>query len=141
MFMKRITSLLLLLAVLLCGCSVMDEASVTGESNVIADEQEVLNDDAKSEETVPGTPIDPESLLPDEEDSSAAEIPLEEEVPVEDEETEVAEENVSVTVYRTKSGKKYHYDGCYHLKSKIETTVDEARAMGLKPCSVCNPPS
>lgn len=134
--MKKVTSLLLVLAVLLCGCSVMDEASVTGESNVIADEQEILNDDAESEETVPGTPIDPESLLPDEEDSSAAEIPPEEEeTPIEN------EEPVSPTVYRTESGECYHRSGCQYLrKSKIETTVDRAQAMGLRACSKCRPP-
>ena len=26
------------------------------------------------------------------------------------------------------------------LKSKVETTVDEALSMGLDPCSVCQPP-
>lgn len=46
----------------------------------------------------------------------------------------------TVTVYRTNTGKKYHRDGCSYLKSKIKTTVSEARSMGLTPCSRCNPP-
>ena len=51
-----------------------------------------------------------------------------------------ASDNQSQVVYRTKTGKKYHRSGCSYLKSKFETTVSEAQAMGLGPCSVCNPP-
>lgn len=44
-------------------------------------------------------------------------------------------------VYRTKTGSKYHADGCSYLKkSKIEVTLAEAKSMGLEPCSGCNPP-
>lgn len=49
-------------------------------------------------------------------------------------------DNQSQVVYRTRTGKKYHRAGCSYLKSIIETTVSEAQAMGLGPCSVCNPP-
>ena len=49
-------------------------------------------------------------------------------------------DNQSQVVYRTKTGKKYHRAGCSYLKSIIETTVSEAQAMGLGPCSGCNPP-
>lgn len=58
---------------------------------------------------------------------------------VEDDETTVSN-NQSQVVYRTRTGKKYHRSGCSYLKSKIETTVSEAQAMGLGPCSRCNPP-
>ena len=51
-----------------------------------------------------------------------------------------ASDNQSQVVYRTRTGKKYHRAGCSYLKSIIETTVSEAQAMGLGPCSVCNPP-
>jgi micrococcal nuclease len=44
-------------------------------------------------------------------------------------------------VYRTNTGKKYHRDGCRYLKSRIQTTASNASAMGLSPCSSCNPPS
>ncbi len=48
----------------------------------------------------------------------------------------------SVTVYVTKSGEKYHRDGCQYLrKSKIETTLSSAKARGYTPCSKCNPPA
>lgn len=49
-------------------------------------------------------------------------------------------DNQSQVVYRTRTGKKYHRSGCSYLKSKIETTVSEAQAMGLGPCSRFNPP-
>ena len=51
-----------------------------------------------------------------------------------------ANDNQSQVVYRTRTGKKYHRAGCSYLKSIIETTVNEAQAMGLGPCSRCNPP-
>ena len=47
----------------------------------------------------------------------------------------------SVTVYITKTGKKYHREGCRYLsKSKIKTTLKEAKANGYTPCKVCHPP-
>ena len=43
-------------------------------------------------------------------------------------------------VYRTKTGSKYHAEGCRYLsKSKIEITLSEAKKT-LEPCSVCRPP-
>lgn len=50
------------------------------------------------------------------------------------------EETTIPLVYRTETGEKYHRESCIHLKSKIETTVEEALSMGLGPCSVCKPP-
>lgn len=48
--------------------------------------------------------------------------------------------NGSVIVHITNSGSKYHRAGCRYLKSDNEVTLDEARSLGLSPCSVCNPP-
>lgn len=48
--------------------------------------------------------------------------------------------NGSVIVHITDTGSKYHNAGCRYLKSDHEVTLDEAKAMGLTPCSVCNPP-
>ena len=43
-------------------------------------------------------------------------------------------------VYATKTGKKYHKDGCSHLsKSKIPISLDQALQQGLTPCSICYP--
>lgn len=49
--------------------------------------------------------------------------------------------NQGVTVYGTKTGKKYHTASCRTLsKSKIQMTLSEAKGKGLTPCSICNPP-
>lgn len=46
-----------------------------------------------------------------------------------------------VTVYITKTGKKYHQDGCRYLsKSKIPISLSDAESEGYGPCNVCNPP-
>lgn len=46
---------------------------------------------------------------------------------------------VSITVYRTKTGKCYHKDGCSYLKSKIPISLNDAQEKNLKPCSRCRP--
>jgi len=44
--------------------------------------------------------------------------------------------------YKTATRTKYHRGNCQYLsQSKIQTTLGEACAQGLTPCSVCNPPS
>lgn len=44
-------------------------------------------------------------------------------------------------VYVTRTGSKYHRDGCGSLsRSKIEITLKEAKAEGYEPCKRCNPP-
>lgn len=42
-------------------------------------------------------------------------------------------------VYITKTGKKYHLETCGTLKSKIQSTIKDAKSKGLTPCGVCNP--
>ena len=47
----------------------------------------------------------------------------------------------TVTVYVTKTGEKYHNDGCRHLRqSRIPMSLKEA-AQRYGPCSVCKPPT
>ncbi|MEA4895137.1 MAG: MBL fold metallo-hydrolase [Oscillospiraceae bacterium] len=49
---------------------------------------------------------------------------------------------IVMTVYVTKTGSKYHLDGCRYLsKSKIAISLSDAKSQGYTPCSVCNPPS
>ncbi len=44
-------------------------------------------------------------------------------------------------VYTTKTGSKYHLAKCSSLrKSKIKTTVKEAKKEGMEPCKRCHPP-
>ena len=56
-------------------------------------------------------------------------------------ETKPADDPAKVTVYATRTGAKYHADGCRYLsKSKIPLSLKDAKAKGLTPCSVCKPP-
>ena len=51
-------------------------------------------------------------------------------------------QNTSGTVYITKTGEKYHADGCSSLrKSKIAIDLSSAKAQGYEACKKCNPPS
>ena len=47
----------------------------------------------------------------------------------------------NVTVYVTRTGKKYHRDGCSSLRrSKIPISLAEAKERNFGPCGRCNPP-
>ena len=51
-----------------------------------------------------------------------------------------SETSTTLTVYRTRSGTKYHRSGCRYLsKSKIPISLEEAKR-SYGPCSVCKPP-
>ncbi len=43
------------------------------------------------------------------------------------------------TVYVTRTGKKYHRDGCRYLKSRRAISLDAAIERGYEPCKVCSP--
>jgi hypothetical protein len=46
------------------------------------------------------------------------------------------------TVYVTRTGAKYHDNGCRYLsKSKIEIGLKDAKEKGYTACSVCDPPT
>jgi hypothetical protein len=45
------------------------------------------------------------------------------------------------TVYITRTGKKYHRDGCRYLAaSKSPISLKDAKAKGYTACKVCRPP-
>ena len=53
----------------------------------------------------------------------------------------VSEPSPSQSAPVTKTGEKYHSDGCQYLrKSQIPISLDDAKASGYTPCSKCNPP-
>jgi hypothetical protein len=53
-----------------------------------------------------------------------------------------AADHGDTTVYVTKTGKRYHADGCRSLsKSKIPIKLKDAVAKGYTACSICNPPA
>lgn len=52
------------------------------------------------------------------------------------------EDPQSITVYITKTGEKYHRDGCRFLReSKIPVLLEELDTEKYTPCAVCNPPA
>lgn len=54
--------------------------------------------------------------------------------------TETEAEIKTIMVHITETGSKYHNAGCRYLKSDITVSLEQAKASGLTPCSVCNPP-
>jgi len=51
-----------------------------------------------------------------------------------------AQDPKSITVYVTRTGEKYHRDGCRYLRqSRIPMSLAEA-SKRFDPCSVCKPP-
>jgi hypothetical protein len=50
-------------------------------------------------------------------------------------------QNKTQTVYVTRTGKRYHRDGCRYLSSsRIPMSLKDAKAKGYTPCKVCHPP-
>jgi hypothetical protein len=48
---------------------------------------------------------------------------------------------VSQPVHITRTGKKYHSDGCRYLAaSKIAISLKDAKAKGYTACKACHPP-
>lgn len=46
-----------------------------------------------------------------------------------------------ITVYITKTGSKYHREGCSSLRtSSIPISLSEAKQRGYEPCKICKPP-
>ncbi len=53
----------------------------------------------------------------------------------------LATDKSQITVYVTRTGEKYHRDGCRYLrKSQIPMSLKDAIQSGYTPCSICNPP-
>ena len=47
--------------------------------------------------------------------------------------------DTSPTVYITRTGTKYHRATCQYAKTASASTLDQAKARGLTPCSKCKP--
>lgn len=68
---------------------------------------------------------------------SAEELFIEQDVPLQTNETIPDCDTESDVVYVTDTGHKYHKLGCSYLKSQTETTVENALSEGYTPCSRC----
>jgi endonuclease G, mitochondrial len=52
----------------------------------------------------------------------------------------ISQDEGETVVYITRTGKKYHKEGCRFLsKSKISISLNEAKEKGLQPCKMCKP--
>lgn len=91
---------------------------------VTADSEKNISVDKKASEIKENAPPVEVATLESEQNTNAA----------------VSNDNVSQQVFVTRTGKRYHRDGCSYLKSRIESTVSEAKSMGLTSCSRCQPP-
>lgn len=149
--MKRVLSwvLLLCLALSMAGCGPGEtgpsdsvssapsaEASLTGGGEGLTVEQ-MFPSQADRKEEPEEEPEPAETAEP-----SATPVPSQAAVApsVKTEEPEPATP-VSVTVYVTKTGEKYHKSGCQYLrKSKIAIDLDDAITEGYTACSKCGPP-
>ena len=55
---------------------------------------------------------------------------------------EAQQDPAKVTVYVTKTGEKYHRDGCSSLRrSRIAVSLKEAVERGYGACKICKPPT
>ena len=55
---------------------------------------------------------------------------------------EESETPKTITVFRTRTGKKYHRGSCSYLRrSSFPLPLKDAKARGLEPCSRCCPPN
>ena len=151
----------LLVLALLGSCVGKEEEPAEQTTEFGSSTEAVVSDDTPIEQNEPEeaplivVPDDPEEVkepapiveTPVEETPPAVEeapeiVPPVEETPVYEEpvyQEPVYEEPVEATVYITDTGAKYHRGNCRHLKSKIPTTLSEAKAMGYEPCGTCDP--
>jgi competence protein ComEC len=55
--------------------------------------------------------------------------------------TQTQQDPKTQTLYITRTGKKYHRDGCRYLAaSKSPISLKDAKAKGYTACKVCRPP-
>lgn len=131
---RRLLPLLLSLA-LLCACTAGTPDHSPGVSPTEPSPSQVQSSVSPTPAAVVSEPSPSQTApvpLPSPSASPVSEAPV----------TDTAEEEpVEVVVYVTKTGEKYHSDGCQYLrKSQISISLDDARASGYTPCSKCHPP-
>lgn len=136
--MKKSLAFLLSLSLLFCSCSAAAETSTPVQEEPAAieapvaptsdktDESEMVITYPDGEEPEPIT-IQNGRIVPASEVTSTYEAPA-------------YEAPQTITVYVTRTGKKYHSAGCRYLrKSCIPMDLEDAQ-YSYSPCSKCNPP-
>ena len=85
------------------------------------------------------TPLQSDARTEESVDVKNTELPSDE-TEEEGTETNLTQDKTGITVYLTKSGSKFHREGCSSLsKSKIPISYEDAIARGFSPCGRCNP--
>lgn len=108
---------------------IYSEAAISTETAASAESVSVTPSDPVTTPAAPPASPASEQSVPIS-DGSAASTPL-----------PAAPEAADTIVYITDTGKKYHRQGCRHLKkSCIEISLDQA-VLQYEPCGVCNPPT
>lgn len=91
--------------------------------NILRMEAERLAEESKTEEKDTNQPVAEPKIEDKHPDESMADIGL---------------DSGEETVYRTKSGTKYHKEDCPNLRSEIPVKLSKAKEDGLTPCSICH---
>ena len=125
--MRKALSLLiiLLLAISLTGCSNNSNTSpVAPTAKTVEAQQSQPPKEVETPKPTVSTPVQQTTTVPAEVKTPPPQV-----------------QKKDATVYVTKTGKKYHRDGCRYLsKSQIPISLSNAKTQGYGPCSVCNPP-
>ena len=156
---RRLLPLIVSLVLLLCSCTAGTPASSPSEPAVTQVQSSAAPSPSPSETapskiqpSVSPSPTStapepsPSTAVPAPEPSPSAAAPVSEPshstAPVSEAPAAAAvEEPVEVIVYVTKTGEKYHSDGCQYLsRSRIPISLEDAKASGYTPCSKCHPP-
>lgn len=125
-----------LVAALLVGCAGKDtgQSSIDNMENI--PESNAISEDSRSENNIAVVSGKPSESTP-----PAAEEKQPEPTPPADSEKPSEPAQEDITVYITKTGEKYHMEGCRSLqKSMISIKISEAKTKGYSPCGICKPP-
>lgn len=140
--MKKLLSLLLVLFIF-SGCTnykaqVQDLSKQVEslESEISKKENSIDNYKKKNEELQESIEDKENQIQEIQQNVAELEVQLEEAGKTSAPSTQNPEQNK--VVYVTKSGSKYHNQGCQHLrKSSVATTLTKAKNQGYTPCSKC----
>lgn len=91
--------------------------------NILRMESERLSEESMKEEKATNQPVAKPKIEDKHSEETMADIGL---------------DSGEETVYKTKSGTKYHKEDCPNLRSEIPVKLSQAKEDGLTPCSICH---
>lgn len=129
----------LMLVIFITSCSFNNTSITDNKNNSPASQQESTEYEQKADEKFEENDDnqdkqDKQDNIVNDEENTTEEIDSVQE-------TSEKSEIEPIIVYSTKSGECYHMSWCSSLqRSQKEITLDQAKAAGLRPCKLCNPP-